>query len=37
MRWIIARGRVLAYVVGPRKEAEFLKLHALLVPFGITR
>ena len=30
-------GRVLAYVVGTRKDAEFLKLHALLVPFGITR
>ena len=30
-------GRVLAYVVGARKEAEFLKLRALLAPFGITR
>ena len=30
-------GRVLAYVVGSRKDATFLKLRALLVPFGITR
>jgi len=30
-------GRVMAYVVGPRKDATFLKLRALLVPFGITR
>jgi len=30
-------GRVLAYVVGPRKDAVFLKLQALLSPFGITR
>ena len=30
-------GRVLAYVVGSRKAATFLKLRALLVPFGITR
>ena len=30
-------GRVLAYVVGTRKDAVFLKLKALLVPFGITR
>jgi len=30
-------GRVLAYVVGTRKAAEFLKLYALLAPFGITR
>jgi insertion element IS1 protein InsB len=30
-------GRVLAYVVGTRKEAVFLKLKALLAPFGITR
>ncbi len=30
-------GRVLAYVVGPRKDATFLKLRALLAPFGITR
>src|SRR6476659_2904465 len=30
-------GRVLAYVVGPRKDAVFLKLRALLAPFGITR
>jgi len=30
-------GRVLAYVVGPRKDVMFLKLQALLAPFGITR
>jgi insertion element IS1 protein InsB len=30
-------GRVLAYVVGTRKDAVFLKLQALLDPFGITR
>ena len=30
-------GRVLAYVVGSRKDATFLKLRAVLVPFGITR
>jgi len=30
-------GRVLAYVVGTRKDAVFLKLKALLTPFGITR
>ena len=30
-------GRVLAYVVGPRKDATFLQLQALLAPFGITR
>lgn len=30
-------GRVLAYVLGTRKDAEFLKLKALLAPFGITR
>ena len=30
-------GSVLAYVVGARKDAVFLKLRALLVPFGITR
>jgi IS1 family transposase len=30
-------GRVLAYVVGPRKDATFLKLQALPTPFGITR
>src|SRR5262249_61163277 len=30
-------GRVLAYVVGTRKAAEFLKLQTLLAPFGITR
>ena len=30
-------GRVLAYVVGTRKDATFLKLRTLLAPFGITR
>ena len=30
-------GRVLAYVIGTRKDATFLKLWALLAPFGITR
>jgi insertion element IS1 protein InsB len=30
-------GRVLAYVIGTRKDAVFLKLQALLAPFGITR
>jgi insertion element IS1 protein InsB len=30
-------GRVLAYVVGTRKDATFLKLKALLASFGITR
>ena len=30
-------GRVLAYVVGTRKETVFLKLKALLASFGITR
>jgi len=30
-------GRVLAYVVGTRKDAMFLKLQALLRPFGIAR
>jgi insertion element IS1 protein InsB len=30
-------GSVLAYVVGARKDAVFLKLKALLTPFGITR
>jgi insertion element IS1 protein InsB len=30
-------GRVLAYVVGTRKDAAFLKFKALLAPFGITR
>jgi insertion element IS1 protein InsB len=30
-------GKVLAYVVGTRKDAEFLKLRALLAPLGITR
>ena len=29
-------GRVLAYVLGTRKDAVFLKLKALLAPFGIT-
>ena len=30
-------GRVLAYVVGTRKEATFRELRALLAPFSITR
>ena len=30
-------GRVLAYVIGSRQDATFLKLCALLVPFGIIR
>jgi insertion element IS1 protein InsB len=30
-------GRVLAHVVGTRKDATFLELHALLAPFGIIR
>jgi insertion element IS1 protein InsB len=30
-------GRVLAHVVGTRKDAVFLKLRALLAPFGVTR
>jgi insertion element IS1 protein InsB len=30
-------GRVLAYVIGTRKDAVFLKLKALLAPWGITR
>ena len=30
-------GRVLAYLVGTRKDAMFLKLKALLSPCGITR
>ena len=30
-------GRVLVYVLGTRKDAVFLKLKALLAPFGITR
>jgi insertion element IS1 protein InsB len=30
-------GRVLAYVVGTRKDVVFLKLKALLASFGITR
>ena len=30
-------GRVLAYVIGTRKDAVFLKLRALLTPFGVTR
>ena len=29
-------GRVLAYVMGTRKDAVFLKLKALLAPLGIT-
>ena len=29
-------GRVLAYVIGTRKDAVFLKLKALLAPVGIT-
>ena len=29
--------RVLAYVIGTRTDAEFLKLRALLTPFGVTR
>src|SRR5262249_61928324 len=30
-------GKVLAYVFGRRKDTVFVKLKALLVPFGITR
>ena len=30
-------GNVLVYVVGTRKDATFLKLRALLAPFGVTR
>src|SRR4029453_352001 len=30
-------GRVLAYVVGTRKDTEFLRLRALLAPVGLTR
>jgi insertion element IS1 protein InsB len=30
-------GKVLAYVFGRRKDEGFLKLNALLEPFGITR
>jgi insertion element IS1 protein InsB len=30
-------GRVLAFVVGTRKDTEFLKLRALLTSFGVTR
>ena len=30
-------GKVLAYAVGTRKDAEFLKLRSLLAPFSITR
>jgi insertion element IS1 protein InsB len=37
MRSIITPGEVLAYVVGARKDAVFLKLKTLLAPFGITR
>jgi insertion element IS1 protein InsB len=29
-------GRVLAYVIGTRKDAAFLELQALLAPFGLT-
>jgi IS1 family transposase len=29
-------GRVLAYVLGPRKDTQFLKLRALLAPLSIT-
>ena len=32
-----ATGKVLAYVCGRRKDEVFLKLKALLAPFGITR
>ena len=32
-----ARGEILAYVFGDRKDAVFLELKALLEPFGITR
>ena len=32
-----ARGEVLAYVFGDRKDAVFLEFKALLEPFGITR
>ena len=31
------RGKVLAYVVGTRLDTQFLKLRALLAPFGITQ
>ena len=31
------RGKVLAYVFGRRKDEVFLKLKALLEPFGMTR
>jgi insertion element IS1 protein InsB len=30
-------GKVLAYVLGTRKDAVFLKLQAFLAPFGLTR
>ena len=30
-------GRVLAFVVGTRKDVMFLKLSSLLAPYGITR
>ncbi len=32
-----ASGKVLAYVIGAHKDGVFLKLKALLEPFGITR
>jgi len=32
-----ATGKVLAYVLGSRKDEAFIKLKALLEPFGITR
>ena len=41
-RWLwhaldLHTGKVLAYVLGARQDAVFLKLKALLAPFGITR
>jgi insertion element IS1 protein InsB len=32
-----ATGKMLAYILGPRKDEAFIKLKALLEPFGITR
>lgn len=32
-----ATGKILAYVLGSRKDEAFIKLKALLEPFGITR
>jgi hypothetical protein len=32
-----ATGKILAYVLGPRKDEAFIKLKAFLKPFGITR